>query len=227
MKIPTLNGWYRFNVIAVILWLVIVILSAANELALPSLHNWLHATTASQVDPLGLFPHLSWMRFVALLFVPVAIFLLLLEGCKWVVAGFLTEHNSRYLKPERLADILALIQVLALDGYAHRSEDALNTELQGKPRSHDAWASLARDHPEFFRVHPKAVYAVSLVSRHVLPTDAQGARLVSSEFTAKLLQLAIELHDRQLRRAQSWQIFVPLLAAAIAGTGSLIGILLK
>lgn len=34
-----------------------------------------------------------------------------------------------------LGDVLALIQVLALDEHAHRSEDGLSSELQGKPRS--------------------------------------------------------------------------------------------
>jgi len=42
-----------------------------------------------------------------------------------------------YLKHGRLADVLALLQVLALDKSAHRSEAGLQEELQGVPASAD------------------------------------------------------------------------------------------
>src|ERR1700731_59818 len=38
---------------------------------------------------------------------------------------------SSYLKTGRLADVLALIQVLALDTADHRSEEGLHGELEG------------------------------------------------------------------------------------------------
>jgi len=40
-----------------------------------------------------------------------------------------------YLVPGRLQDVMALIQVLGLDEHAHRSEDGLQSELQGTPSS--------------------------------------------------------------------------------------------
>lgn len=45
------------------------------------------------------------------------------------------QQNRRYLKGERLADVMALIQILALDEHSHRSEDGLAKELQGNPSS--------------------------------------------------------------------------------------------
>jgi hypothetical protein len=63
--------------------------------------------------------------------------------------------DKQYLNPNRLADVLALIQVLALDEHVHRSEDGLQSELQGQPKSGRSWTEIARSHPEFFRVRPQ------------------------------------------------------------------------
>ena len=64
--------------------------------------------------------------------------------------------KGAYTKPGRLLDVLALIQVLALDKHIHRSEDAIAArELMGSPSSSESWTSLAKEHPEFFRVNTK------------------------------------------------------------------------
>lgn len=47
--------------------------------------------------------------------------------------GNTNSSSSLYLKDGRLADILALIQVLALDKDTHRREEGLAKELQGPP----------------------------------------------------------------------------------------------
>lgn len=127
----------------------------------------------------------------------------------------------------RLSDVLALIQVLALDEHAHRSEVGLASELQGQPRSASTWPEVAARHPEFFRVRPSGEHRVSLVARHVTPRDETGLRQVPAEYTAKLLELAVELHDREARRAQAWQIWIPLIVALTAGVFTLFGVWLK
>jgi hypothetical protein len=40
-----------------------------------------------------------------------------------------------YLKPGRLEDVIALIQELGLDDYAHRGENSLKTALLDSPAS--------------------------------------------------------------------------------------------
>ena len=93
-----------------------------------------------------------------------------------------------YTKPGRLSDVMALIQVLALDADAHRSESGLATELQGPPQSATSWTGIASDHPEFFRVRGAGIHQVSLIGRHVLPRDAMGVRRpLAPEELAKLL----------------------------------------
>jgi len=134
---------------------------------------------------------------------------------------------TRYLVPGRLPDVLALIQVLALDEHTHRSESGLQSELQGMPQSAASWTEVAQSHPEFFRVRPQAQNAVSLVARHVIPEDAAGFRALPPEFAGRLLAAAIDLHDRQVKLAERWTYLIPLWVALVVGIFSLGAVLLK
>ncbi len=132
-----------------------------------------------------------------------------------------------YANPDRLADVMALIQVLALHKYRHRSDKGLTDEMQGPPRSASTWKEIAQEHPEFFRVNSEEKLGVSLVSRHVLPKDENGKRELPSDFTSMLLQTAINLHDRQLARANRWKAYIPIVVAVTAGIFTIFGIFLK
>jgi hypothetical protein len=134
-----------------------------------------------------------------------------------------TNRAGAYLTPGRLGDVLALIQVLALDEKSHRSKDGLASELQGNPRSTENWRLVAQEHPEFFRVRPDGEHIVSLIARHV---SAQEVPL-SAEHMSKLLTLAVDLHDREVRRAQVWHVWIPVIVAVTASVFTLFGIWLK
>ncbi len=227
MRLPPLTGWQRLIASLSVAWLLFVALVALLEGLSSPLHNWLHVYEVTEKDPLGLFPELVWSRLAGLAIVPVLILAAVAAATTWVRAGFAMGTSAPLLRPDRLQDVLALIQVLALDRHTHRSADGLLSELQGPPRSAPSWALVAADHPEFFRVRPGTEHGVSLVARHVLPKNDQGVRDLPADLTGKLLSLVVELHDRQLRRAKAWEIFVPVLVAVIAGAISLIGIALK
>ncbi len=133
-----------------------------------------------------------------------------------------------YTKPGRLSDVLALIQVLALDRHIYRSEDGIVTrELMSTPSSSESWTSLAKEHPEFFRVAAKGEHVMSLVARHVLPEHlAKEHEPLSSDFTFRLLQTAIDLHDRQMKAAERWKDFIPLWAVLLSGIIGVVSTLL-
>ncbi len=134
----------------------------------------------------------------------------------------------QYTKTGRLADVMALIQVLALDDAAHRSEQGLQQELQGMPRSASSWTQVAKEHPEFFRVAPKGLHVISLIARHVLPKDESGRRPpLPEELVGRLLQSAIELYDRQVRLRERWTYLIPIWVALIGGIFAVITSLLK
>jgi hypothetical protein len=140
----------------------------------------------------------------------------------------MTRGKARsYLADGRLSDVLALIQVLALDPSAHRSESGLRSELQGQPRSADTWGELAKDHQEFFRVSADGEHHVSLVARHVTARDALGERgPLQADYASELLRLAVDMHDREVRRSQRWHSWDSILSSIIAGVFLLIGVLL-
>jgi hypothetical protein len=135
---------------------------------------------------------------------------------------------TRYSDPNRLGDVMALIQVLALGRLVIRSEEELTETLQREPTSKGiTWSKLADNHREFFRVrwldkeHRKG--NVALIWRHALPaereTDLQERKRepLSSESVAKLMEIAVSLHDREMTRRQRLYSLVPLGAAIIGG----------
>lgn len=134
-----------------------------------------------------------------------------------------------YLIESRLSDVLALIQVLALSPKTRRSEEGLVNELQGKPKSGKSWIEVSGQHREFFRVKPTGETGahVSLVARNVqepVPTDNGNEirPLLSTDTTAKLMQLAIDLHAKQTQSSEAWKtIYIPIVIALLAATASI------
>lgn len=146
-----------------------------------------------------------------------------------------SRQNSKYLKAGRLSDVLALIQVLALDPSTHRSEigktseklRGLQGELQGGPASDETWTAIALEHPEFFRVNEEKESPISLVARHVTPKNSEGVRELSGDFIGKLLELAVDLHDRQIKLAERWTYLIPIWVALIGAVATFAFALIK
>lgn len=132
-----------------------------------------------------------------------------------------------YSDTDRLADVMAMIQVLALHKYAHRSEKGLKENMQGLPRSAASWSEIALQHPEFFRIDEERKLGISLVARHVMPKGEYDVQELKSDFVGRLLQAVIELHDRQLKRAWHWNIYLPIVGAVIAGIFMILGVFLS
>ena len=127
----------------------------------------------------------------------------------------LLKRRNKYVINGRLEDVLALIQVLALDTDSHRSETGLKSELPERPNSSDSWLQLAKEHQEFFRVVEGKKRPISLVTRHVSEEAGEKRLPLSPEHTQALLNAAIELHDRQIRRSQRWAVLIPIWVALI------------
>lgn len=122
---------------------------------------------------------------------------------------------KRYRIKNRLADVLALIQVLSVSSYAHRSESGLQKELQGIPRSARDWGTIAAEHPEFFRFEKVSSHSISLVARH--STTAKQRPVLDAPFIGRLVEAAIGLHDREEARRFAWDKFLAPLGGVVLG----------
>ena len=140
--------------------------------------------------------------------------------------------EKSYLKNGRLVEVLALIQVLSYDKITSRSESGLSRELQSEPATASSWIELAKEHTEFFRVREgiddgdnKKKDLISLVSRFVLPKikDTNNRPQLESDVVNKLMEIAVEIHDRQSeRRDHFWKFYIPLIVALIALSGKVL-----
>jgi hypothetical protein len=123
-----------------------------------------------------------------------------------------------YTIPGRLSDVLALIQVLAFDPDTHRTEENIVKRELGPPASAEGWVALAKEHRELFRVFEDAKEPLSLIARHVQPSDQDKKRQpLTPEFTKVLLETAVDLHDREVQAAERWKYFSPILPSLVTG----------
>jgi hypothetical protein len=133
------------------------------------------------------------------------------------------KKNLGYGDSRRLADVMALIQVLALGKDTKRSENGLKDELQRKPLTEATWSALAQRHPEFFRVREEdandsSACRVSLVARAAMPKFPDGHRdPIPNDLIGKLLDIAISIHDREVARGERWKSWFPIFVAFIGG----------
>ncbi|VTS06895.1 hypothetical protein [Tuwongella immobilis] len=111
-------------------------------------------------------------------------------------------QSKEYLIDGRLEDVIALIQVLGLDEHTHRGESALLGSLKGPPSSAEKWATVARQHPEFFRIHDgRGGESIALIARHFRPDGEDGPALTMHNVNG-LIESAIQIHHGQLQRRQ-------------------------
>lgn len=112
-----------------------------------------------------------------------------------------------YLKGNRLQDLLALIQILALRGESsHWTEEEIRDAFKGvQPAGKMTWIDVARDHPEFFRVsetdNANEPPAIALLMRyglgHVFVDGRKVRPPLSSDLLRTLFDIANKMYDNQ------------------------------
>lgn len=143
--------------------------------------------------------------------------------------------KNSYLKEGRLYEIIGLIQILAFDKDTSRSEEGIAYRLAKKPTSGTTWIQIASEHPELFRVRFEndRTKRASLISRYVLKYEEhidhpKGKRPpLDPNLVTKLIDTAIELHDRQLQRKERWKVVIPMIVAIIAALAAIVSALIS
>ncbi|MBS0367743.1 MAG: hypothetical protein JSS57_00940 [Proteobacteria bacterium] len=136
--------------------------------------------------------------------------------------------KNPYATDGRLQNVIALIQVLAYSPKARRTEQGLLLELKRPPTETSSWIALAKEHPEFFRVREEQVKTthVSLIARNaqqsIVDDDGDSVKpLLTTDVANKLMELAVELHDKEARRKDFWRtVVIPIVVGVIAATAA-------
>jgi hypothetical protein len=160
------------------------------------------------------------------------------------------QPESPYVaNPNRLADVIAAIQALAVYDFHMRSFEKWAVSISGDESKADYWKRIFEEHPEFFRLDTTRTLASLVwrrqfsknyhVTRQQRLSDEECANLPEDEQKKlsrpplapadikTLIDAAINLHSRaiELRRESRW--WVPLAGAVGGLVGAVIGALLK
>jgi hypothetical protein len=123
---------------------------------------------------------------------------------------------NRYLLPGRLEDVVLLIQYLAPDDRGQVYDETIRKELGVGPSSPGAekWAEVARQHPEFFRVSGETDNkAIALLAKFAMRKSETGRP--PQELLTALIELAMQLQERQAKAAERRQAYLPLVTALV------------
>ena len=127
--------------------------------------------------------------------------------------------GNAYLRAGRLEDVLFLIQYLGLGKNYSLERDSRPDGVAPRSSSNGLWVTVARDHPEFFRVTDKD--ATVLAMRYYLRDASGNPPPLSVEVVQQLVENAVALQDRQAKRSEVWKVWGTFIAAVVA---ALVGI---
>ena len=151
--------------------------------------------------------------------------------------GWSSIEQSPYLKPGRLADLLAAIQTMALYARYRRPAEDWAHLIAGDKAQASHWKALFEDHPEFFRPSTAFPGHYALVWRRAgTPIDyttekgekRRSRPMVPEGQIKTLLDTAINLHQRAVdaHRDRRWWI-TPSTAVICALIGAVVGAIIK
>lgn len=161
-------------------------------------------------------------------------------------------QDSPYLKPCRLGDVIAAIQVLAYYKFYRLEVSEWAERIAGNAGNAAALQEVFADHPEFFQLSEgSAGQKAALVARRSFTrsydVDAASeiardeamarrddpeawARLsrrpLTPDETAVLIRTAVDMHSRAVEQRKAGRWWVPLAAAAIGFGGGIASMLL-
>jgi hypothetical protein len=154
--------------------------------------------------------------------------------------------SAPYLQSNRLADVVAAIQFMALNERSSLDCASWAEGIVGDPSRADCWRKIFDEHPEFFRKSPNYADHYALIWRRAMPrrysrlksrmlTQAEYEELpndqkanvsrppVPEEQINTLVDIAVTLHEKQLELHRDWRWWVPVIFGFI---GSIVGALI-
>jgi hypothetical protein len=144
-----------------------------------------------------------------------------------------------YLKPNRLADVIAAIQFMAMNERSSLSCQQWARAISGDESRDAYWRTIYEDHSELFRKSPDDPDHYALIWRRALPRRyyrPERKMLTVAEYEAlpeaerrwvsrppvpedqirTLVDIAITLHARQQEQHRDWRWWIPSLTTFVA-----------
>jgi hypothetical protein len=122
--------------------------------------------------------------------------------------------RNHYLRTNRLEDVIFLLQHLGLGEHYALEEDTIPEGVRPRSARDRKWASVGRQHPEFFLVTDRNTVRLAL---RYYQGMGEGNRLaLEVDKVQQLVQTAISLQEQQAKRAEVWKIWATLVAALVA-----------
>lgn len=164
-----------------------------------------------------------------------------------MLKDYMTELSPYIEHPKRLADVIALLQIMGTYRYANRRVESWEKTIGRSPVSAETWDQVIGEHPEFFRLKDglailvwrrsydrsfdpdagKAYTAEELERHESLPEEQQPSltrqALTPDQITA-LIDSAIKMHAAAIAYSQEQRWRVPVLAGIL---GVLLGAFLN
>lgn len=157
-----------------------------------------------------------------------------------------TNNNPYTTNPNRLADVIAAIQVMSVYKFYKLNFSAWAYRIQANKNNGDYWKNIFEEHPEFFRLNAKTGSAslvwrrnyqklynvddevkISLKKYNLLSEDQQ-LRITRSPLTnsdiSTLVNIAIDLHSSEINHKQDSRWWMSLVFGLV---GIFLGAFLK
>lgn len=122
-----------------------------------------------------------------------SIIFLVMTACQTSKSG---NHHDKYLQENRLEDVIALIQYLAMEsgGTGYKNLKSISDKLGEKD-----WTSIAREHRELFRTLDKQQdTTLVLLARYSRPVKKDTTEALTFEETKAIMDVAIQIYNGQL-----------------------------
>lgn len=122
--------------------------------------------------------------------------------------------RNPYLQMGRLEDVLFLIQYLGLGKSYSLERDSKPDGVTPRSSADGLWVTVARHHPEFFRVTDKD--SVVLAMRYYQRDGIGNPPPLTVQVVQQLVENAIALQERQVKRSEVWKDWGTFIAALVA-----------
>jgi hypothetical protein len=133
--------------------------------------------------------------------------------------------RNPYLTEDRLQDVLAALQFLAVYPDYDLTEGDFRDSIAAEPTSAQRWGEVFADHPEFFR-RSEHGEDYSLVLRRPKPKSDGLRPPLSSAELSMLIETAIHLQNHALELRRENRAWLPLALTALGIVAAFVGAVL-